>query len=222
MTATIEVQPPTEFLRANKRKLAPLVTIPVPRPAAQEAPGRVRKVRTVQPQVKSLPGDAVEPGPPATASDPKHLPLRLRRPFRIITEDDLERLGELFAKGVPVKYALKHLRIDMLEQSFFGQLERHPHLKAIYESSVADRLVWGCEQIYGATSAKDLPVGICWMHERRMPDLFGKKPETVASLTQNFALIPNELWTTAQRLLLSQNDRNKVLTSVNPEKSSAV
>lgn len=79
--------------------------------------------------------------------------------------------------GLPLKYALALLERPLTVQEWEGQLSRASKLSLLYQKRFAENLEKRLGKINDAT-CRTLPSD-CWLLERRMPEYFSTKAQTV-------------------------------------------
>jgi hypothetical protein len=107
-----------------------------------------------------------------------------------VTVEVVQRVGELMAKGVPLKYALLKENPPIKEDAFHKCLQRHTELSTLYERKLAEFIEAACNRL---VSERD-PANLRWILERRHSEFFGKAADTVVAVAQTtIAGVPEEV-----------------------------
>ena len=103
---------------------------------------------------------------------------------RHITLEVVERVGDAFARGVPLKLALALERNGRInEKSWQKALSRNPEFVGAWEGKKADFYLRAIRRLEEAEELSNLR----WLLERRFPGDFAKQPESQTNISVTVA-----------------------------------
>lgn len=94
-----------------------------------------------------------------------------------ITDEIVDRVAERVASGLPLRLALSLDTEYLPEGHWTKSVSGNTRLNAIFEQKIAHWVYGVLKDIKGCNS-KELPVGSCWILERRLPEYFSLNKST--------------------------------------------
>jgi hypothetical protein len=112
-------------------------------------------------------------------------PINHGQPVRL-TPEIVSNVADDVASGLPLKLALASQPQYLTEENWNKEIAKNTKLRLLFEQKIAHWVKARLKSIDGCNS-KELPVGSCWILERRLPEYFALNKGSQVNVQVNVA-----------------------------------